>query len=121
MFRSLAERRSRVGERRDEVYAGDANGAGEDNRNVARMAVVLLGLPVSVPAATVNRRRGLGMEAVHLRMRASALGGADVCIAGGVESMLVREAGLLLTSARALGELCKRRSAHPSEATWRSL
>ncbi|WP_394847578.1 thiolase family protein [Pendulispora brunnea] len=87
VFRSLAERHPRVGERLDEVYAGNANGAGEDNRNVARMAVLLSGLPVSVPAATVNRLCGSGMEAVISAYRAIALGEADVCIAGGVESM----------------------------------
>jgi acetyl-CoA acetyltransferase family protein len=71
----------------DEVYLGDANGAGEDNRNVARMAVLLAGLPPSVPGATVNRLCGSGLEAVIGASRAIACGDASLCIAGGVESM----------------------------------
>jgi acetyl-CoA acetyltransferase family protein len=71
----------------DEVYLGDANGAGEDNRNVARMAVLLAGLPVSVPGATVNRLCGSGMEATIQGSRAIAVGDASVCVVGGVESM----------------------------------
>jgi acetyl-CoA acetyltransferase family protein len=71
----------------DEVYFGDANQAGEDNRNVARMAVLLAGLPTSVPGATVNRLCGSGMEAVFSASRAIASGDEQVCIAGGVESM----------------------------------
>ena len=76
-----------LGEAVDEVYFGDANGAGEDNRNVARMAVLLAGLPVSIPGATVNRLCGSGMEAVFGASRAAAAGDADVVVAGGVESM----------------------------------
>jgi acetyl-CoA acetyltransferase family protein len=71
----------------DEVYLGDANGAGEDNRNVARMAALLAGLPVTVPGATVNRLCGSGLEAVIDGSRAVAVGDADVVVAGGVESM----------------------------------
>ena len=71
----------------DEVYFGDANQAGEDNRNVARMAVLLAGLPTSVPAATVNRLCGSGMEAAFSASRAIAAGDETTCIAGGVESM----------------------------------
>jgi acetyl-CoA acyltransferase len=71
----------------DDVLIGDANGAGEDNRDVARMAVLLAGLPTSVPAATVNRLCGSGMEAVIGASRAIATGDASVCVAGGVESM----------------------------------
>jgi acetyl-CoA acetyltransferase family protein len=71
----------------DEVYFGDANGAGEDNRNVARMAALLAGLPVTVPGATVNRLCGSGMEAIFDGSRAAAVGDADLVIAGGVESM----------------------------------
>jgi acetyl-CoA acetyltransferase family protein len=71
----------------DDVILGNANGAGEDNRDVARMAVLLAGLPVSVPGATVNRLCGSGMEAVVQAARAIALGDASVAIAGGVESM----------------------------------
>jgi acetyl-CoA acetyltransferase family protein len=71
----------------DEAYLGDANGAGEDNRNVARMAVLLAGLPVTIPGATVNRLCGSGLEAVMDGSRAVAVGDADVVLAGGVESM----------------------------------
>jgi acetyl-CoA acyltransferase len=71
----------------DEVYAGDANGAGEDNRNVGRMAVLLAGLPTTIPAATVNRLCGSGIEAIFGASRAVAVGDADITIACGVESM----------------------------------
>ncbi|MFF2404319.1 thiolase family protein [Streptomyces goshikiensis] len=71
----------------DDVVFGDANGAGEDNRDVARMAVLLAGLPVTVPGVTVNRLCGSGLEAVMQAARAIALGDASVAIAGGVESM----------------------------------
>ncbi|MGA4798136.1 thiolase family protein [Streptomyces lavendulocolor] len=73
--------------RLDDVYFGDANGAGEDNRDVARMAVLLAGLPVSVPGVTVNRLCGSGLEAVIQAARAVALGDASIVLAGGVESM----------------------------------
>ena len=71
----------------DDVYWGAANQAGEDNRNVARMAVLLAGLPVEVPGATVNRLCGSGMEAVSAAARTIAAGEAEVVVAGGVESM----------------------------------
>lgn len=71
----------------DDVVFGDANGAGEDNRDVARMAILLAGLPVSVPGVTVNRLCGSGLEAVIQAARAIALGDASVAVAGGVESM----------------------------------
>jgi len=71
----------------DDVHFGDANGAGEDNRDVARMAVLLAGLPTSVPGVTVNRLCGSGLEAVIGASRAIAVGDASVCVAGGVESM----------------------------------
>src|SRR5208282_6638193 len=71
----------------DDVILGCANQAGEDNRNVARMAVLLAGLPVEVPGATVNRLCGSGMEAVSDAARAIAAGDADICVAGGTESM----------------------------------
>ncbi len=70
----------------DDVYWGAANQAGEDNRNAARMAVLLAGLPVEIPGATVNRLCGSGMEAVACAARAIAAGEADVCLAGGAES-----------------------------------
>ena len=71
----------------DDVYFGDANQAGEDNRNVARMAALIAGLPVSVPGSTVNRLCGSGMEAIGLAARAIAVDAADIVVAGGVESM----------------------------------
>jgi len=71
----------------DEVVLGCANQAGEDNRNVARMAALLAGLPVSVPAVTVNRLCASGLEAVGQAARAIATGACDVVVAGGVESM----------------------------------
>ncbi|MFI9237983.1 thiolase family protein [Streptomyces sp. NPDC053079] len=71
----------------DDVVLGNANGAGEENRDVARMAVLLAGLPVTVPGATVNRLCASGLEAVVQAYRAIAVGDASVVIAGGVESM----------------------------------
>jgi acetyl-CoA acyltransferase len=71
----------------DDVYWGAANQAGEDNRNVARMGVLLAGLPVTIPGATVNRLCGSGMEAIADAARAIAAGDADICLAGGSESM----------------------------------
>jgi acetyl-CoA acetyltransferase family protein len=71
----------------DDVYFGDANGAGEDNRNVARMATLLAGLPPSIPGATINRLCGSGLEAAIAADRAVLAGDAEVIIAGGVESM----------------------------------
>lgn len=71
----------------DDVYYGCANQAGEDNRNVARMAAMLAGLPVTVPGATLNRLCGSGMDAIGTAARAIRAGEADIMIAGGVESM----------------------------------
>src|ERR1700722_10934417 len=71
----------------DEVLLGCANQAGEDNRNVARMAALLAGLPVSVPGATVNRLCGSGLDALAMAARIVRTGEAEVVIAGGVESM----------------------------------
>ncbi|MEE1787382.1 thiolase family protein [Streptomyces sp. SP17BM10] len=71
----------------DDVYWGAANQAGEDNRNAARMAVLLAGLPDTVPGATVNRLCASGLEAVTLAARAIGSGEADVVLAGGCESM----------------------------------
>ena len=73
--------------RLDDVSLGCANQAGEDNRNVARMAVLLSGLPESVPAATVNRLCGSSLDAVAIAARAIVAGEAELMIAGGVESM----------------------------------
>ena len=84
----LAERSPRLDpERIDDVYFGNSNGAGEENRDVARMAVLLAGLPTSIPGATVNRLCGSGLEAAVEASRAIAVGDASICIAGGVESM----------------------------------
>ncbi len=71
----------------DDVYWGAANQAGEDNRNVGRMAVLLAGLPVTVPGATVNRLCGSGLDAIASAARSIAAGDADICLAGGSESM----------------------------------
>ncbi|WP_336212822.1 thiolase family protein [Nonomuraea sp. LPB2021202275-12-8] len=70
-----------------DVVWGNANGAGEDNRNVGRMAVLLAGLPVSVPAGTVNRLCGSSLDAAMIGSRAIESGDADVIVTGGVESM----------------------------------
>ncbi|MYM30014.1 3-oxoadipyl-CoA thiolase [Duganella sp. CY15W] len=71
----------------DDVYYGCANQAGEDNRNVARMAALLAGLPVDVPASTINRLCGSSLDAVGMAARAIKSGEAQLVIAGGVESM----------------------------------
>src|SRR2546421_868895 len=71
----------------EDVYFGDANQAGEDNRNVARMAVLLAGLPVDIPAATMNGLCGSGMQAVISATREIETGNGDCMLAGGVESM----------------------------------
>jgi len=75
------------GEAIDEVILGAANQAGEDNRNVARMAVLLAGLPDSIPGLTVNRLCASGMSAIALAAQAVRAGDADLVVAGGVESM----------------------------------
>ncbi|MBW6434526.1 thiolase family protein [Actinoplanes hulinensis] len=71
----------------DDVYWGNANGAGEDNRNVGRMAVLLAGLPTNVPASTVNRLCGSSLDAAIIGSRAIAAGDAEIVVIGGVESM----------------------------------
>ncbi len=71
----------------DDVYFGCSNQSGEDNRNVARMATLLAGIPYTVPAATVNRLCGSGLEAVNSAARVIASGEGDIVLAGGVESM----------------------------------
>jgi acetyl-CoA acyltransferase len=87
-IRALMQRNERVDwSAVDDVILGCANQAGEDNRNVARMAALLAGLPESVPGSTVNRLCGSGMEAVAAAARAIATGEAELMIAGGVESM----------------------------------
>lgn len=71
----------------DEVVLGNANGAGEENRNVARMAALLAGLPVSVPGTTVNRLCGSSLDAAMVGSRMVETGDADIVLTGGVESM----------------------------------
>jgi 3-oxoadipyl-CoA thiolase len=86
-IRELVRRHPQVAEAVDEVYFGCANQAGEDNRNVARMALLLAGLPEKVPGATINRLCASGLDAVGAAARAIKAGEVDVAIAGGVESM----------------------------------
>ena len=71
----------------DEVIFGNANGAGEDNRNLGRMAGLLAGLPVTVPATTVNRLCGSSLDAAMIASRSIETGDAEIVIAGGAESM----------------------------------
>ena len=87
-IKTLLERHPRVDwSRLDDVVLGCANQAGEDNRNVARMAALLAGLPATVPGLTVNRLCGSGLDAVALAARAIRAGEAELVLAGGVESM----------------------------------
>jgi 3-oxoadipyl-CoA thiolase len=86
-IRAVVQRSGIDPERIADVYLGAANQAGEDNRDVARMAALLAGLPVSVPGATVNRLCASGLEAVNAAARAIKLGEGDYYLAGGVESM----------------------------------
>ncbi|MBP1884202.1 3-oxoadipyl-CoA thiolase [Sinorhizobium mexicanum] len=87
-LKSLLERNASVDwEAVDDVIFGCANQAGEDNRNVARMSLLLAGLPLSVPGTTINRLCGSGMDAVITAARAVKSGEAELMIAGGVESM----------------------------------
>jgi 3-oxoadipyl-CoA thiolase len=87
-LRALIERNAGVDwEAVDDLIYGCANQAGEDNRNVARMAALLAGLPISIPGTTVNRLCGSGMDAVGMAARAIKAGDCDLMIAGGVESM----------------------------------
>jgi len=87
VIKALVEKTKIPADRIDDVLLGCANQAGEDNRNVARMAGLLAGLPVSVPGATVNRLCGSGMNAVIDGARSIMTGEADLVIAGGVEQM----------------------------------
>jgi 3-oxoadipyl-CoA thiolase len=87
VIKTLVERIGIVPAEVSDVYLGCANQAGEDNRNVARMELLLAGLPVEVPGVTVNRLCGSGLEAVNQAARAAMLGDGDIFIAGGVESM----------------------------------
>ena len=87
VIRSLLDRQEALASRVDQVIFGATNQAGEDNRNVARMALLLAGLPYDVPAVTVNRLCGSGLEAIADAARMIAVGEADCVVAGGVESM----------------------------------
>lgn len=87
VIRALVERQPAAAPRVDQVVFGSTNQAGEDNRNVARMALLLAGLSFDVPAVTVNRLCGSGLEAIGSAARMIAMGEVDVAIAGGVESM----------------------------------
>jgi acetyl-CoA acetyltransferase family protein len=100
----------------DDVILGDANGAGEDNRNVARMAALLAGLPTSVTGATVNRLCGSSLEAVIQASRAVEAGDADLVLAGGVESMS-RAPWVLLKPSRAYP--AGHETLHSSTLGWR--
>ncbi|MEA2310634.1 MAG: hypothetical protein QOE28_602 [Solirubrobacteraceae bacterium] len=100
----------------DDVLFGDANGAGEDNRNVARMAVLLAGLPTSIPGATINRLCGSSLDAAMQGSRAIETGDASLVLVGGVESMS-RAPGVLLKpeKAFAFGE----QTLHSTTLGWR--
>ncbi|NBD14289.1 MULTISPECIES: thiolase family protein [Corallococcus] len=87
VLRALVTRQGLDASRVDEVFLGCANQAGEDNRNVARMALLLAGLPQGVPGVTVNRLCASGLEAIIQGCRMIRLGEADMVLAGGVESM----------------------------------
>src|SRR5829696_3307734 len=87
VVRAVVERNGLDGAHVDEVYMGNANGAGEENRNVARMAGLLAGLPVEVPGVTVNRLCASGLDATIQGSRQLKVGEADLVLAGGVESM----------------------------------
>jgi 3-oxoadipyl-CoA thiolase len=86
-IRHLISRNAAVGEAVDEVFLGCANQAGEDNRNVARMALLLAGLPTHVPGVTLNRLCASGLDAVAAAARALRAGEIELAVAGGVESM----------------------------------
>lgn len=100
----------------DDVIMGDANGAGEDNRNVARMAALLAGFPTSIPGVTVNRLCGSSLEAVIQASRAIETGDAQLILAGGVESMS-RAPWVLLKPSRAFPS--GNETLHSSTLGWR--
>ena len=100
----------------EDVYFGDSNQAGEDNRNLARMALLLAGMPVEVPGATVNRLCGSGMQAVLSATREIETGNGDCLLAGGVESM-TRAPYILEKPAREFGR--GPQTLHDSTLGWR--
>src|SRR5437016_90691 len=87
VLREACERAHVKPEEVEDVILGCANQAGEDNRNVARMALLVAGFPIEVPGQTVNRLCGSGMQATIAAAREIQSGGADIMVAGGVESM----------------------------------
>jgi len=87
LLRKIIERNNLDPNLIDDVYIGCSNQAGEDNRNIARMAIILAGFPVSVPGATINRLCGSGLEAISIAASMIKSGIGDIYIAGGVESM----------------------------------
>jgi acetyl-CoA acetyltransferase family protein len=87
VVKTIVERNDVDPDRIDDVMFGNANGAGEDNRNVARMAVLLAGLPTSIPGTTINRLCGSSLDAAMQASRAIETGDADTILVGGVESM----------------------------------
>jgi 3-oxoadipyl-CoA thiolase len=98
VIRALVDRGGLPPERIDDVILGCANQAGEDNRNVARMALLLAGLPIEVPGQTVNRLCGSGLQAVAAATHAVRAGEGDLFLAGGVESMTRAPQIMLKTS-----------------------
>lgn len=117
VVKALVERNPELApEKIDEIIFGNANGAGEENRNVARMAAILAGLPTSVPGVTVNRLCGSSVESVIQGSRAIETGDADVVIAGGVESMS-RAPWVLLKPER--GYPAGHETLHSSTLGWR--
>src|SRR6202166_2815194 len=102
VIKQLVARNSAIGEVVDKVFMGCANQAGEDNRNVARMALLLSGLPARVPGMTVNRLCASGLDAVGGAARAIRAGEIELAIAGGVESM-TRAPFVIAKAAEAFG------------------
>ncbi|MFN2586597.1 MAG: acetyl-CoA C-acyltransferase [Actinomycetota bacterium] len=115
VIRALVERTGVPGDAIDDVVWGAANQAGEDNRNVARMAALLAGLPVEVPGATVNRLCGSGLEAVNSGYRQIKSDEASVIVAGGSESMT--RAPFVLSKPEAAFD--RRQQMHDTTIGWR--
>lgn len=111
----IVKRNSVPGEQVDDVLWGAANQAGEDNRNVARMAALLAGLPVEVPGATVNRLCGSGLEAVNAGYREIGVEEGDIVLAGGSESMTRAP----FVTAKAETAFDRRTEVHDTTLGWR--
>jgi len=114
-LRELLRRRPALAGEVEDVFLGCANQAGEDNRNVARMALLLAGLPESVPGVTVNRLCASGLEAIAVAYRAIQSGEMDLAIAGGVESMT--RAPLVMSKAESA--FARTMEVHDSTMGWR--